>query len=54
MFPYVNCAAGVTIAGGFAYPATPLDAATTALLVDGGGRVLAATRTYRTGARRCR
>ncbi len=49
VFPYVNCANGVTISGAFTYPATPLDAATVPLLVDSSGRVLAATRSYGDG-----
>jgi hypothetical protein len=49
VFPYVNCGNGVTIGGAWSYPATPADSATVPLLVDGQGRVLAATRSYGDG-----
>jgi hypothetical protein len=49
VFPYVNCANGVTISGAFAYRATALDGATVPLLTDASGRVLAATRDYGDG-----
>src|SRR6185312_5387453 len=45
----VNCDNGVAISGAFAYPATPLDGNTVPLLVDSGGRVLAAIRAYADG-----
>ena len=49
IFPYVNCDAGVTISGAWAYLGTPSDAATTPLLTDSSGRVLTATRAYADG-----
>jgi MYXO-CTERM domain-containing protein len=45
VFVGANCASPVTIDRGFVYPATALDGATTPLLVDGAGHVLAASRT---------
>ena len=44
-----NCGSPVTIDAGFAYPASPTDAATIPLLVDAAGNVYAATRTYADG-----
>ncbi len=49
LFVGTNCANPVVIAHGFAYPAAPLDDATTALLADGNGNVYAATRRYPDG-----
>ena len=49
VFPYVNCASGVSISGVFAYPATPSDSSTIPLLVDASGQILAATRAYGDG-----
>jgi hypothetical protein len=49
VFPYVNCASGVTISGAFAYRATASDASTVPLLTDASGRILSATRAYGDG-----
>jgi len=48
-FVGTNCANPVTIDAGFAYRASPTDAATVPLLVDAAGNVYAATRTYADG-----
>ncbi len=49
VFVGANCANPVNINAGFAYPASPIDAATVPLLVDAAGNVYAATRTYSDG-----
>ena len=49
VFVGTNCANPVHIDAGFAYPASPTDAATIPLLVDPAGNVYAATRTYSDG-----
>jgi hypothetical protein len=49
VFVGANCANPVNINAGFAYPASPIDAATIPLLVDAAGNVYAATRTYSDG-----
>jgi len=49
VFVGANCANPVNINAGFAYPASPTDAATIPLLVDAAGNVYAATRTYSDG-----
>ena len=49
VFVGANCANPVNINAGFAYPASPTDAATIPLLVDASGNVYAATRTYSDG-----
>ena len=49
VFVGANCANQVSINAGFAYPASPMDAATIPLLVDAAGNVYAATRTYSDG-----
>jgi hypothetical protein len=49
LFIGTNCANPVVINQGFAYPTSPLDGATTPLLVDGSGNVYAATRSYPDG-----
>ena len=49
VFVGANCANPVNINAGYAYPASPLDAATIPLLVDAAGNVYAATRTYSDG-----
>src|SRR4051812_21785369 len=49
VFVGANCGNPVTINAGYAYPASPRDAATIPLLVDAAGNVYAATRTYPDG-----
>ena len=49
LFIGTNCANPVVINHGFAYPATALDGATTALLADASGKIYAATRRYPDG-----
>ncbi len=49
VFVGANCNNPVNINAGFAYPASPIDAATIPLLVDSAGNVYAATRTYADG-----
>jgi hypothetical protein len=49
LFIGTNCANPVVIKQGFAYPSTPLDGATTPLLVDASGKMYAATRSYPDG-----
>jgi MYXO-CTERM domain-containing protein len=49
VFVGTNCANPVHIDVGYAYPASPTDAATIPLLVDAAGNVYAATRTYGDG-----
>ncbi|HVV50660.1 MAG TPA: hypothetical protein VHO06_13425, partial [Polyangia bacterium] len=49
VFVGTNCDAPVVIDDGFAYPASPADAATIPLLADAAGNVYAATRSYPDG-----
>ena len=49
VFVGANCTVPITVTAGWAYSSQPTDAFTTPLLVDTGGNVYAATRTYPDG-----